>query len=141
MIKQTYKKWIAACTVTSSLLLGACTSTPPSVRDVSIVPLPNNVQQDSSAFVLPKSCTIGITDSRLAPAAEYLTGILSPSTGYNIKVQDGEGTITLSLGEVEGKEGAYQLTYIIHSGFISGYQNRYGDNLKPPTNVYHRMTA
>lgn len=66
MIKQTYKKWIAACTVTSSLLLGACTSTPPSVRDVSIVPLPNNVQQDSSAFVLPKSCTIGITDSRLA---------------------------------------------------------------------------
>lgn len=109
MIKQTYKKWIAACTVTSSLLLGACTSTPPSVRDVSIVPLPNNVQQDSSAFVLPKSCTIGITDSRLAPAAEYLTGILSPSTGYNIKVQDGEGTITLSLGEVEGKEGAYQL--------------------------------
>ena len=32
-------------------------------------------------------------------------------------------------------------TYIIHSGFISGYQNRYGDNLKPPTNVYHRMTA
>ena len=35
----------------------------------------------------------------------------------------------------------YNLTYIIHSGFISGYQNRYGDNLKPPTNVYHRMTA
>ena len=36
---------------------------------------------------------------------------------------------------------ATYLTYIIHSGFISGYQNRYGDNLKPPTNVYHRMTA
>lgn len=35
----------------------------------------------------------------------------------------------------------YALAYIIHSGFISGYQNRYGDNLKPPTNVYHRMTA
>ena len=35
----------------------------------------------------------------------------------------------------------FALTYIIHSGFISGYQNRYGDNLKPPTNVYHRMTA
>ena len=37
--------------------------------------------------------------------------------------------------------GGAILTYIIHSGFISGYQNRYGDNLKPPTNVYHRMTA
>ena len=36
---------------------------------------------------------------------------------------------------------SFFLTYIIHSGFISGYQNRYGDNLKPPTNVYHRMTA
>ena len=39
------------------------------------------------------------------------------------------------------KRVAYILAYIIHSGFISGYQNRYGDNLKPPTNVYHRMTA
>ena len=38
-------------------------------------------------------------------------------------------------------QGESNLTYIIHSGFISGYQNRYGDNLKPPTNVYHRMTA
>ena len=37
--------------------------------------------------------------------------------------------------------GSELLAYIIHSGFISGYQNRYGDNLKPPTNVYHRMTA
>ena len=38
-------------------------------------------------------------------------------------------------------ESEFLLAYIIHSGFISGYQNRYGDNLKPPTNVYHRMTA
>ena len=36
---------------------------------------------------------------------------------------------------------SFIIAYIIHSGFISGYQNRYGDNLKPPTNVYHRMTA
>ena len=40
-----------------------------------------------------------------------------------------------------GIDAFSELTYIIHSGFISGYQNRYGDNLKPPTNVYHRMTA
>ena len=39
------------------------------------------------------------------------------------------------------KKKSFDLAYIIHSGFISGYQNRYGDNLKPPTNVYHRMTA
>ena len=42
---------------------------------------------------------------------------------------------------ITGKETEIKLAYIIHSGFISGYQNRYGDNLKPPTNVYHRMTA
>ena len=46
-----------------------------------------------------------------------------------------------TLNELALLGGIVVLTYIIHSGFISGYQNRYGDNLKPPTNVYHRMTA
>ena len=50
------------------------------------------------------------------------------------------GRVMESLDKVEDAMTFY-LTYIIHSGFISGYQNRYGDNLKPPTNVYHRMTA
>ena len=45
------------------------------------------------------------------------------------------------LGCYGGEIPTPNLAYIIHSGFISGYQNRYGDNLKPPTNVYHRMTA
>ena len=84
MIKQTYKKWIAACTVTSSLLLGACTSTPPSVRDVSIVPLPNNVQQDSSAFVLPKSCRSRLAMSRRAAREARMTSRDSlPTTDRN----------------------------------------------------------
>ena len=43
--------------------------------------------------------------------------------------------------DFSGEKPIRYVTYIIHSGFISGYQNRYGDNLKPPTNVYHRMTA
>ena len=49
--------------------------------------------------------------------------------------------LVLFISCVQEKEDNNVLTYIIHSGFISGYQNRYGDNLKPPTNVYHRMTA
>ena len=48
---------------------------------------------------------------------------------------DSERLLFIAVGQL------FSLTYIIHSGFISGYQNRYGDNLKPPTNVYHRMTA
>ena len=49
--------------------------------------------------------------------------------------------ITIGLSLTACDMDKYPLAYIIHSGFISGYQNRYGDNLKPPTNVYHRMTA
>ena len=49
--------------------------------------------------------------------------------------------ILLEAEKTIEKQPDSALTYIIHSGFISGYQNRYGDNLKPPTNVYHRMTA
>ena len=48
--------------------------------------------------------------------------------------------LSIAIGLTAVVAGGY-LAYIIHSGFISGYQNRYGDNLKPPTNVYHRMTA
>ena len=59
---------------------------------------------------------------------------------------DWAGKLVIVVDEVllnrrEDSERLKNLTYIIHSGFISGYQNRYGDNLKPPTNVYHRMTA
>ena len=62
-----------------------------------------------------------------------ITLTVSPNTSYNIVMK--EDTETLEEVVVTA------LAYIIHSGFISGYQNRYGDNLKPPTNVYHRMTA
>ena len=56
----------------------------------------------------------------------------------------GNGTADVQavmVGNAGTTSTQYYLAYIIHSGFISGYQNRYGDNLKPPTNVYHRMTA
>ena len=51
------------------------------------------------------------------------------------------GLIEVIIKNCSYKNNVIFLAYIIHSGFISGYQNRYGDNLKPPTNVYHRMTA
>ena len=60
-----------------------------------------------------------------------------------IRETDDVTPILFTSGRVSPKDvvKGYELAYIIHSGFISGYQNRYGDNLKPPTNVYHRMTA
>ena len=72
------------------------------------------------------------------PNAIILTQIVqnySDSFVLSINGEWGTGKTTFM------KMWAAYLTYIIHSGFISGYQNRYGDNLKPPTNVYHRMTA
>ena len=63
-----------------------------------------------------------------------------PIIGANIVEK---GTTNGTITDMDGNYSltVNDLTYIIHSGFISGYQNRYGDNLKPPTNVYHRMTA
>ena len=56
------------------------------------------------------------------------------------QIKEGWGSLTKRTPKMKLQQ-AFILAYIIHSGFISGYQNRYGDNLKPPTNVYHRMTA
>ena len=59
-----------------------------------------------------------------------------------IHQENGGASAARNVGlDIATEEYIAFLAYIIHSGFISGYQNRYGDNLKPPTNVYHRMTA
>ena len=60
---------------------------------------------------------------------------------YDYKQGYSELLVKHIIDEAKPLKEHYILAYIIHSGFISGYQNRYGDNLKPPTNVYHRMTA
>ena len=59
---------------------------------------------------MKSNTSIGVIDAELIPAAEYLADMLSRATGYDLKVKEGEGTITLALGDVQGKEGAYTLT-------------------------------
>ena len=65
---------------------------------------------------------------------------LSPATTWKTET-DAESFVVGCYNGLLDPSSILYLAYIIHSGFISGYQNRYGDNLKPPTNVYHRMTA
>lgn len=124
MIKRSHKQLMTACMLAGAFLLGACTHTPPVTKEVSIVPITNHLEESNGAFVLKSSTTIGVLDAELIPAAEYLSGILSPATGYDIKVKEGEGTITLALGDVQGKEGAYTLVSDANKVNITG--NSYG---------------
>ena len=94
---------------------------------------------------------VSVTDSGKGIKKEDQHKLLKDSTHfttYGTNSEEGSGLGLLLCRDFARKNGGElwfeseeNLAYIIHSGFISGYQNRYGDNLKPPTNVYHRMTA
>jgi len=124
MTKCTHKQLMTACMLAGTLMLGACTSTPPVTKEVSIVPITNHLEETNGAFVLKSNTSIGVIDAELIPAAEYLADMLSRATGYDLKVKEGEGTITLALGDVQGKEGAYTLTAESDKVNITG--NSYG---------------
>ena len=100
------------------------------------------------ARALENQCyVIGVNRVGNDPQCLYDGGsmIISPYGKILVACTDGKEEVAGALLAREPLDSFRKrfpvLAYIIHSGFISGYQNRYGDNLKPPTNVYHRMTA
>lgn len=103
------KKGMASCLFAGALLLGACTQTPPVTEEIALVPAPLQLEQTTGAFVVKRSTTIGVTDATLLPAGEYLAQLLTPATGYPLKVKEGKGDIQLTLGQTLDKEGAYTL--------------------------------
>lgn len=113
-------KQIVAVFTLGITLMTACNDAPPIIKDASILPIPVSLKQDTTCFVLPKSTTIGINDPQLRPAAEYLASILSPATGYNFKVSEGQGNINLGIGTIEGAEDAYTLVSNPESVNITG---------------------
>ena len=98
---------LAAAALTAGLLFVSCGKG--ASEDVSIVPVPAQLNLKSGGFELKSGATIGAESDSLMPAAKYLAEILNPSTGFDIQVVEGEGTITLKTGEVKGAEGAYTL--------------------------------
>ena len=98
-MKKTFQK-IASVFMLGIALLTACNEAPPVIKDASILPIPVSLKQDNTCFVLTKQTTIGINDPQLKPAAEYLAKILSPATGYNFKVTEGEGNIKIGRAHV-----------------------------------------
>lgn len=119
-----YKQIIAACTLTGVMLLGGCSTVPSVNHSVSIIPQPNEVQTQAGEFILKDGATIGVADKQLLPAARYLADVLSRSTGYIYNVREGDGTISLAVSDVTGKEGAYTLAITPNAIQIKG--NSYG---------------
>lgn len=116
------KQLIATCLLA---VLGACSYTPPVAHDVSIIPAPKEIAKASGEFTLKDGMTIGVADKQLLPAAEYLSGLLSRSTGYIYNVREGDGDISLAISDIAGqKEGAYSLD--VSSGRIAIKGNTYG---------------
>ena len=97
----------------------------------------------SSLYNMVDSIFIGHGVGPLAISGLAITfPLMNLAAAFGSLVGVGASTlISVKLGQKDYTTAQQILAYIIHSGFISGYQNRYGDNLKPPTNVYHRMTA
>lgn len=120
-----YRQLIAACSLTGALLLSACSSTTPVAHDVSIIPIPKEIKNANGEFTLKDGMTIGVADKQLLPAANYLSGLLSRSTGYIYNVREGDGDISLAVSDIAGQnEGAYTLD--VSSGKVQIKGNTYG---------------
>ncbi len=120
-----YKQFIAACSLTGALMLSSCSPTPPVAHDVSIIPVPKEIKNANGQFTLKDGMTIGVADKQLLPAANYLSGLLSRSTGYIYNVREGDGDISLAVSDIAGQnEGAYSLD--VTSGKVQIKGNTYG---------------
>ena len=111
----------------SLFVMASCTQQKKEV--ITVIPQPKKIEQGSGHYQLKNDLTIGVGNPQLAAAADYLKGILTPATGYNINITNGKGDISLDLGKISGNEGAYQLnvqksgiqvTANSYSGIISG---------------------
>lgn len=99
----------------------------------SILPVPVSLEGRSGSFTLTDGATVGAADTSLMPAARYLASLLAPATGYDIKAVEGEGTITLRIGDTaEAAEDAYtlrssssgvEITGSCYDGVIAGIQS------------------
>lgn len=119
-MRKSYKSLLGLVSLVGALFLTACDTTSVKVNDISIIPLPNSIVETNSIFTLPKKCTIGITDKSLVPAAEYMVGLLSKSTGYDFSIVEGKGDINLSLSGSEVDLEGYSLVSTSKNVSISG---------------------
>lgn len=106
-MKKFFAPLATAAVIAAGVSLVSCSNQTASL--VNIVPVPAQLETRSGVFTLTDGMSIGVAADSLKPAAEYLAGILSASTGYTINVTDGAGDISLKAEPMEGAKGAYTL--------------------------------
>ena len=129
------KKFLWSCIVGGVLCgFASCTSTPTNnPADVNIIPLPNEIQLAHGHFSLKEGMTISFSDKGIQSAAEYLTSLLTRSTGFVLNTEESDqGNIRLILTqEAEEKEGSYtvyvkadyvEIAAASYGGIISGIE-------------------
>ena len=94
--KMPFEKIIQMKTVLVAFLslfaIASCTQQKKDV--ITVIPQPKKIEQGSGHYQLKNDLTIGVGNPQLAAAADYLKGILTPATGYNINITNGKGDIS-----------------------------------------------
>lgn len=96
-------------TLAASVMMLASCSGSGSSGEISIVPRPVEVTKQCGDFQLMHELSIGVSDSSLLPAGNYLKSILEYGTPSKVNVVEGKGDIILELGQVTGSKSAYEL--------------------------------
>ncbi len=105
--------------------------------EITVIPQPKTIEQGSGYFHLKNQLTIGVNNQQLNAAANYLKEQLAGATGFDIKVENGSGDISLELAELPGKEGAYKLS-VSKSG-IQIKANSYGGIISGISTLHQLM--
>ena len=79
------------------------------MAEVNIIPKPTSVVEHEGSFLLKDGMTIGYSDASLEPAATYLQGLLTQSTGLSFKAKAGKGKIQLSIVLPDESNEDYEL--------------------------------
>lgn len=90
-------------------------------NEISIIPKPISIEQNSGSYLLTDK-TVIYYDSSLEKYAEYLADALSKPTGWDFKLKEGKGKkgIQLTLSSEINKAEGYKLTVTSQNVSLSG---------------------
>lgn len=104
-----FKKLSTSLLIVSACVLSSCTSAVK--QEVSILPTPVSLTEESGEFVLKDGMKIGVSDQSLSPAAVYLQEMLRHIVSSSVEFTNDASQVDvyLQLGDAGGKSGSYKL--------------------------------